>query len=267
MVNANRVWSGSRDLGVGSVGRVAGMVGAVVVEKRPRYEKKTVLPEEAWVMPANLNIWPAEAPAVMGRGSSCGAGTNRRQSPSETSAATGQAGRNWRSGPRKRSPRSKWVQELDRQRKEYLASLRRRELAEAAAARRIQKLEAEEVRVRKNVLLSRQLIDERRLMSTAVKRLTRTVNEVVVNARVKGWVADGGRIVRGEEAMEKVTGKELRAAFKEFIEDATKDKSMKDPRAYRQWLWTDRETVYLAPVGRRKVGSRGGWPGNSTQGK
>jgi hypothetical protein len=61
-----------------------------------------------------------------------------------------------------------------------------------------------------------------------------------------------------------VTTRGLRAAFSEFLVDARNDKSLRRPCEYRQWLWTDRNTVYLAPAGRRKSGEH--WVGGRVTG-
>jgi hypothetical protein len=87
---------------------------------------------------------------------------------------------------------------------------------------------------------------DRGLMRFTVKRLVAAVNEVK-----KDWAEET------RTGMAKVTRHELGAAFREFLKDVESDKGVEKPYNYKQWLWTDRNTVYLAPVGRRKTVGKG----------
>jgi hypothetical protein len=104
------------------------------------------------------------------------------------------------------------------------------------AEERDKELEAVPARTSAREAHNREELALRRLMETTVKRLATAVNRVGPTM---------------------VTTRELRAAFREFLLDATGDKALKKPCEYRQWLWTDRNTVYLAPAGRRKRGGKG----------
>jgi hypothetical protein len=108
--------------------------------------------------------------------------------------------------------------------------------ARAKALERERALEEEQARPNKREAYNRKQMALRRLMGTTVKRLAAAINRV---------------------GPTRVTKRELRAAFSEFLVDAEKDKSLSEPCEYRQWLWADRNTVYLAPVGRRKRGGNG----------
>ena len=82
----------------------------------------------------------------------------------------------------------------------------------------------------------------RRLMRTTVKRLAAAVNRVVDEE------GSGRRRVKVSE---------VNVAFQAFLLDSKSDKGLTEPWDYRKWLWTDRNTVYLAPVGRRKPLGKG----------
>jgi hypothetical protein len=110
------------------------------------------------------------------------------------------------------------------------------ELGRARAEKRKRQLEAELARTNERDAHNLKELVLRRLMGTTVKRLAAAVNRV---------------------GPTRVTKRELKAAFSEFLVDAEKDKSLSKPCEYRQWLWTDRNTVYLAPAGRRKRGGSG----------
>jgi hypothetical protein len=144
------------------------------------------------------------------------------------------------------------------------------ESARAKAEKREREFEEKQARANEREAHNREALVARRLMRTTVKRLGTAINKVMVGERelVKNEMrpAAGGKRQRRKKAevMEEatmkslmVTTRELRAAFSEFLVDAGKDKGLKEPRAYRQWLWMDRNTVYLAPAGRSRRGGQG----------
>jgi hypothetical protein len=197
-------------------------------------------------MPANLKIWGPEPPAGVGR-----ALKHARPDDVEWHAVTifEDGGEEWKSSdPDMEATR---VEVADRM---YVKKWLRNdpdarvwrgpeEFQRPKTKESEKELEPEQARADGREAHNRKELAVRRLMGTTVKRLAAAVNRVKVEpAGLKAPM---------------VTTRELRAAFKEFLLDATKDKAFKKAWEYRQWLWTDRNTVYLAPVGRRKRGGSG----------
>ncbi len=208
-------------------------------------------------MPANLKIWNPETPQGAGR-------VAKRARPEDvewhtvTTREDGSEEWNWSRDPAKAAerPNGEWEWKsrfgktpdedengarkirdvLRREAEERTAWRHAVESARVRAERRQKLLEVEQVRANKREAHTRKELELRRLMGTTVKRLAAAVNEV--RPRM-------------------VTARELRAAFGEFLVDARKDKGLRKPHEYRQWLWMDWNTVYLAPVGRRKRGGKG----------
>lgn len=198
-------------------------------------------------MPVNLKIWNAEQPPGSGRGPKGG-----RKDDVEWHAVTTLAdgSEEWKSsdpvkeangeGFAQRMYIQKWLRN-DPDEWEWRLKV---ESARAKALEREQQLEKELARVDKRKTHNWEALAARRLMRTTVKRLAAAVNREM---------AERGAEVRAPV----VTTRELRATFSEFLVDAEMDKSLSKPCEYRQWLWTDRNTVYLAPAGRRKRGGQG----------
>jgi hypothetical protein len=224
-------------------------------------------------MPANLRIWGAEPPKGSGR-----AATRARRDDVEWHAVTTLAdgSEEWKSSdPAKEANKEEVAQRMFV--KKWLRSDPDarfwRDVVESGRAKTLEKerqLEKEQARINEREAHNGEEIAVRRLMRTTVKRLGTAINQVVVGDRE--LVQDAMRPAAGwkkqrrkkAEVMEEakmrsrmVTTRELRAAFAEFKVDARKDKGLKEPHEYRQWLWTDRNTVYLAPAGRRKRGGQG----------
>ncbi len=215
-------------------------------------------------MPANLKIWNPEPPPGAGRAAKRARGkdvewhtvTTREDGGEEwnfsrdpaKAAAQPNAEWEWKSRFGKTAHEDgngtrKIMDVLRREQEERTAWQLAVELARAKAEKRQKEQEAEQARANQREAHNREEMAARRLMETTVKRLAAAVNRVKVEpAGLKAPM---------------VTSRELRAAFKEFLVDATKDKALKKAWEYRQWLWTDRNTVYLAPVGRRKRGGSG----------
>lgn len=200
-------------------------------------------------MPANLKIWNPEPPPGADQ-----AAKRSRQCDVEwhavTTRADGTEEWKWGDDPLKEASGQGFAQQMFTKkwlRNEPDAVEWRQviELGRVRAEKRERELAAERARENAKEAYNREEMAARRLMGTTVKRLAAAVNRVKAEPQAKAAF---------------VTTRELRAAFKEFLVDATKDKALKKPYEYRQWLWTDRNTVYLAPVGRRKrcgVGSGG----------
>jgi hypothetical protein len=188
-------------------------------------------------MPANLRIWGAEPPQGAGRA----ARRDKADDVEWLSVTTMEDGsEEWKSS----DPAKEATSEEVEQRKFVQKWLRNdpdaREwqwaVAPARPEKRMSGLEKKRAREKAKEALKLKELAVRRLMRTTVKRLAAAVNEV---------------------RPQMVTERELRTAFGEFLVDAKKDKKLKKPHEYRQWLWTDRNTVYLAPAGRRKSGGQG----------
>jgi hypothetical protein len=192
-------------------------------------------------MPANLKIWNPEPPAGAGQAAKR-SGQGDVEWHAVTTRADGTERWKWGDDPLKEASGQGFAQQMFTKkwlRNEPDAVEWRQviELARARAEKRERELEAEQARKNAREAYNREEMAARRLMGTTVKRLAAAVNRVKAEPQAKAPL---------------VTTRELRAAFKEFLVDATKDKALKKPYEYRQWLWTDRNTVYLAPVGRRK---------------
>jgi hypothetical protein len=196
-------------------------------------------------MPANLKIWGPQAPDGV-------------EWHSVTTRADGTEEWKWGGDPVKEASGQGFAQQMFLKkwlRNEPDAEVWRQVVdgGRTEADKRAQEMEAEQARVNRRKARKREEMAERRLMGTTVKRLAEAVN------RVKGETA-GAKVetqrAKGEDAP-MVTKRELRAALKEFLGDATKDKAFENAREFRQWLWTDRNTVNLAPAGRRKSGGQG----------
>jgi hypothetical protein len=200
-------------------------------------------------MPANLKIWSPEPPPGAGQ-----AAKRSRRGDVEwhavTTRADGTEEWKWGDDPLKEASGRGFAQQMFikkwlRNEPDAVEWRQVLELGQARAEKRERELAAEQARENAREAYNREEMAARRLMGTTVKRLAAAVNRVMAEPQAKAPL---------------VTTRELRAAFKEFLVDATKDKALKKPYEYRQWLWTDRNTVYLAPVGRRKrcgVGSGG----------
>jgi len=215
-------------------------------------------------MPANLKIWNPEQPPEAGRGAKRARredvewhvvttredGSEEWNFSRDAAKAAARPGAEWEWKSRfgettddDQNGTRKIMDVLRREQEERTAWRLAVESARAKAEKRQQELEAKQARENAREAYNREEMAARRLMRTTVKRLAAAVN------RVKAAPAGGKSPM--------VTTRELRAAFKEFLVDATKDKALKKPYEYRQWLWTDRNTVYLAPAGRRKKGGQG----------
>jgi hypothetical protein len=213
----------------------------------PGGEKKTHGSKEDWLMPGNLKIWNPEPPPEAGRGA-------KRQRPDDvewhavTTLADGSEDWKWGNDPVKEASGQGFAQQMFVKKwlkNEPDAEVWRQvvELGRAKVEKRERELEAERTRRGAREAHNREELVLRRLMDTTVKRLAKAVNQV--------------KIGPAEVQTPMVTTRELRAAFREFLLDAGMDKGLKTPHEYRQWLWTDRNTVYLAPAGRRKRGGLG----------
>jgi hypothetical protein len=247
-------------------------------------------------MPANLKIWNAEAPQGAGRGAKRARGEDVVWH-AVTTLEDGSEEWKWSRDPAKAAGWlngiSEWKYSLNEMKhggietrnengsgkvmgvlrtdEEVKKAWRRAvELARARAEKRERELEAELARANKREAHNQEELALRRLMRTTMKRLGIAVNRAVVDekelVRTEMKKAGTGKRPRRKKAevmleatlrTRMVTTRELAMAFKEFLTDVKGDKGLKGADEYRTWLWTDRNTVYLAPAGRRKRGGQG----------
>jgi hypothetical protein len=224
--------------------------------------------DNTWVMPANLKIWAPEAPA----GVAVRIADKTMRWSAVTTLADGQT--TWHRDGVVRARRSKkgltgmelrreesneqgwlygwpdnirqtwpWSKAEEPERAAWRPAV---ELAGLTASHRRRNEEAREALVSQRERALAVQRQDRGLLRLTVKRLVEAVNEVK-----QDWAEET------RTAMAKVTRHELGAAFREFLKDVEGDKGVEKPYNYKQWLWTDRNTVYLAPVGRRKTVGKG----------